>query len=189
MTVRWTGRVSAGWCKRRPRGDGRQARLSSLDDGEGVSAGAVVRPLRPSDGRGLEGPHLLLAIRGVGPARPHPGHFTISRFRTALGEKLTEELFLELERQLRERGVVLKKATLMDATLVEARVRSPSLKEGRGTKSPTDPDAEWILLSPWEAGPFGLQGAYWGRSRVGPSEARRRSLPPRYTRARWPTIW
>ena len=93
-----------------------------------------------------------------------PDHFTISRFRTALGEKLSEELFLELERQLRERGVVLKKGTL-----VEARVRRPSLKEGRGTKSPTDPDAEWTLLSPWEAGPFGLHGAYWGRSRVGPS--------------------
>ena len=118
-----------------------------------------------------------------------PDHSTISRFRTALGEKLSEEPFLELERQLRERGVVLEKGTLMDATLVEARVRRPSLKEGRGTKSPTDPDAEWILLSPWEAGPFGLQGAYWGRSRVGPSEARRRSLQPRYTRARWPTIW
>ena len=89
-----------------------------------------------------------------------PGHSTISRFRTALGEKLSEEPFLELERQLRERGVVLKKGTLMDATLVEARVRSPSLKEGRGAKSPTDPDAEWTLLSPWEAGPFGLQGAF-----------------------------
>ena len=53
-----------------------------------------------------------------------------------MGEKLSEELFLELERQLRERGVVLKKGTLMDATLVEAQVRRPSLKEGRGAKSP-----------------------------------------------------
>ena len=44
-----------------------------------------------------------------------------------------------VERQLRERGVVLKKGTLMDATLGEARVRRPSLKEGRGAKSPTDP--------------------------------------------------
>ena len=48
-----------------------------------------------------------------------------------------------MERQLRERGVVLKKGTLMDVTLVEARVRRPSLKEGRGAKSPTDPDAKW----------------------------------------------
>ena len=48
-----------------------------------------------------------------------------------------------MERQLRERGVVLKKGTLMDATLVEAQVRRPSLKERRGAKSPTDLDAEW----------------------------------------------
>ena len=54
---------------------------------------------------------------------------------------------LSVERQLRERGVVLKKGTLMDATLVEARVRRPSLKEGRGAKSPTDPMRNGLTLT------------------------------------------
>jgi IS5 family transposase len=74
-----------------------------------------------------------------------------------LGEKLSEELFLELERQLRERGVVLKKGTLMDATLVEAQVRRPSLKEGRGAKSPTDPDAEWTYSHRGRRAHFGYK--------------------------------
>ena len=74
-----------------------------------------------------------------------------------MGEKLSEELFLELERQLRERGVVLKKGTLMDATLVEAQVRRPSLKEGRGAKSPTDPDAEWTYSHRGRRAHFGYK--------------------------------
>ena len=44
--------------------------------------------------------------------------------------------------------MVLKKGTLMDATLVEARVRRPSLKEGRGQRVPPT-RCEMDLLSPW----------------------------------------
>ena len=72
-----------------------------------------------------------------------PDYSTISRFRTALGEEKSAGLFAELERQLQEQGVVLKRGTLMDATLVGAQVRRPPLDKGRGAKSPTDPDADW----------------------------------------------
>ena len=80
---------------------------------------------------------------GLGFQKDAPDYSTISRFRTALGEELSAQLFAELERQLEEQGMVLKRGTLMDATLVQAQVRRPPLDKGRGAKSPTDPDADW----------------------------------------------
>ena len=152
MTVRWTGRVSAGWCKRRPRGDGRQAQLSSLvgctiDDGEGLLLEQWYVLSDPQMEEALRDRISFRRFVGLDLQDHTPDHSTISRFRTALGEKLSEELFLELERQLRERGVVLKKGTLMDATLVEARVRRPSLKEGRGPRVPPTPMRNGLTLT------------------------------------------
>ena len=80
---------------------------------------------------------------GLGFQGDAPDYSTISRFRTALGEELSAQLFRELERQLEEKGVVLKRGTLMDAMLVQAQVRRPPLNQGRGAKSPLDPDADW----------------------------------------------
>ena len=42
-----------------------------------------------------------------------------------------------------EMGLILKEGTLMEATLVEARVRRPAVSAGLGAKSPTDPDGDW----------------------------------------------
>ena len=42
-----------------------------------------------------------------------------------------------------EMGLILKEGTLMEATLVEARVRRPPASGGLGAKSPTDPDGDW----------------------------------------------
>lgn len=73
-----------------------------------------------------------------------PDHSTISRFRAALREqKLDEALFDEVVRQLERKGFVLKKGTLLDATLVEAQVSKPAIGEGKGVKSTVDPDADW----------------------------------------------
>jgi IS5 family transposase len=81
---------------------------------------------------------------GLGLQDKTPDHSTISRFRTALGERgLSEQLFQELERQLTEQKLVLKQKTLMDATLVEAQGRRPPTSAGRGAKSTTDPEADW----------------------------------------------
>ena len=81
---------------------------------------------------------------GLGLQEDAPDHSTISRFRTALAERgLAEELFMELGRQLEERGLMLKEGTLMDATVVAAQVRKPPASAGRGAKSPKDPDADW----------------------------------------------
>ena len=81
---------------------------------------------------------------GLGLQDDTPDHSTISRFRTALEEgELSEKLFNELGKQLERLGVVLKQGTLMDATLVEAQVKRPSMSAGGGAKNPLDPDAEW----------------------------------------------
>lgn len=73
-----------------------------------------------------------------------PDHSTISRFRKALTERgLTERLFAEVNRQFEEHRLLVKKGTLLDATIVKAQARRPSVGEGSGAKSATDPDAGW----------------------------------------------
>ena len=73
-----------------------------------------------------------------------PDHSTISRFRKALTERgLTERLFAEVSRQLEEQRLLVKQGTLLDATIVKAQARRPSVEEGPGARSATDPDAGW----------------------------------------------
>ncbi len=76
-----------------------------------------------------------------------PDHSTISRFRQRLSElKLGQELFAEVTRQLEVRGLIIKRGTLIDATVVEAAVNRPpagAAKEHLGQGSEQDPDAQW----------------------------------------------
>ena len=67
-----------------------------------------------------------------------PDHTVLNRFRNQLvAEGLLEKLFAELDRQLEKAGVILKRGTMLDATLIETQAaRSP--REGR---EPVDPDA------------------------------------------------
>lgn len=81
---------------------------------------------------------------GLGLEDGTPDHSTVSRFRTALcAQGLDAAVFDEIERQLEARGVVLKRGTLLDATLVAAQARKPPLKAGAGTKGTSDRDADW----------------------------------------------
>ena len=81
---------------------------------------------------------------GLGLQDPVPDHSTISRFRAVLAERgLGERLFAEMTRQLDAAGFLVKAGTLLDATLVEAQARRPSMEEGPGAGSATDPDATW----------------------------------------------
>ena len=81
---------------------------------------------------------------GLGLQDPVPDHSTISRFRTALAEYgLGERLFAEVTRQLDAAGLLVKAGTLLDATLVAAQARRPSMEDGPGAGSGTDPDARW----------------------------------------------
>ena len=67
-----------------------------------------------------------------------PDHTALNRFRNRLvAEGLLEKLFAELDRQLEKAGMILKRGTMLDATLIEtAAARRP--REGG---EPLDPDA------------------------------------------------
>lgn len=68
-----------------------------------------------------------------------PDHTVLSRFRNLLiGAQLLEKLFGELDRQLEKAGVMLKRGTMLDATLIEA-VSAPT----SGERPSQDPDARF----------------------------------------------
>jgi IS5 family transposase len=67
-----------------------------------------------------------------------PDHTVLNRFRNRLvQEKLIDRLFEELDRQLEKAGVVLKRGTMLDATLIESLYEPP----GREGQPSADPDA------------------------------------------------
>jgi transposase, IS5 family len=66
-----------------------------------------------------------------------PDHTVLNRFRNRLiAEGLLEKLFAELDRQLEKAGVILKRGTMLDATLIET-VSAPP----KGDRPSLDPDA------------------------------------------------
>lgn len=68
-----------------------------------------------------------------------PDHTVLNRFRNRLvEEKLIEKLFAELDRQLENAGLMLKRGTMLDATLIEAVSAPPS-----GERPSHDPDARF----------------------------------------------
>ena len=68
-----------------------------------------------------------------------PDHTVLNRFRNRLiEERLVEKLFGELDRQLEKAGVILKRGTMLDATLIEA-VSAPPAADGAAQ----DPDARF----------------------------------------------
>ena len=68
-----------------------------------------------------------------------PDHSVLNRFRNRLiEEKLMEKLFAELDRQLENAGLMLKRGTMLDATLIET-VAAPPSRE----RPSHDPDARF----------------------------------------------
>lgn len=96
---------------------------------------------------GLSDRQLELAIRdrlsfrrflGLSLADGAPDHTVICRFRNALvAEGLMEKLFVELDRQLEAAGLMMKKGTMLDATLVATGAARP----GKAGETPRDQDA------------------------------------------------
>ena len=63
---------------------------------------------------------------GLSLEEPVPDHTVLNRFRNRLVvEGLLEKLFAELDRQLEAAGVMLKRGTMLDATLIEASSARP----------------------------------------------------------------
>ncbi len=74
---------------------------------------------------------------GLSLEEPVPDHTVLNRFRNRLaGEGLLDKLFAELDRQLENAGVVLKRGTMLDATLIEAVSAPPGDR-----RTAQDPDA------------------------------------------------
>jgi IS5 family transposase len=68
-----------------------------------------------------------------------PDHTTFCRFRNALvAAELMEKLFAEFDRQLEAAGLILKRGTMLDATLIEA---APARPRGSAEEPRRDPDA------------------------------------------------
>ena len=77
---------------------------------------------------------------GLALDEPTPDDTTLCRFRAALGENgLAQPIMAEVNRQLEARGLVLKRGTIVDATLIAAAVAPPTPREGQVTAR--DPEA------------------------------------------------
>lgn len=82
-----------------------------------------------------------------------PDHTTLCRFRNRLVEEgLAEKLFGEFEKQLDHRGLLLKRGTMIDASLVETPHRPASAD---GEREAVDPDAALTARK-------GRQGTHYG---------------------------
>lgn len=75
---------------------------------------------------------------GFGMADPLPDETTICRFRNGILGKIDTLFNLVLD-QLEQKGLLLRKGTLVDATIIKANVKNPS----GGTQSEVDPEAGW----------------------------------------------
>ena len=81
---------------------------------------------------------------GFGLDEATPDETTICRFRGAASEAgVFEACFAEVNRQLDARGLMLKKGTLMDATIVAAAHRAPPRSAGMGAGHPREDGADW----------------------------------------------
>jgi IS5 family transposase len=81
---------------------------------------------------------------GLGLEDEVPDHTTLCRFRNRLIEReLLAKLFAELDRQLDKAGVILRRGTMLDATLIETGAAS----RPKGDAEPVDPDAGFASRS------------------------------------------
>lgn len=82
---------------------------------------------------------------GLSAADQAPDHSTFCRFREQLVQHgMQDQLFKELDRQLESKGLIVKKGTLIDATVIEAAPKKPDQNpDGTAGKSPVDPEANW----------------------------------------------
>jgi IS5 family transposase len=79
---------------------------------------------------------------GIPLAESVPDHSSVWRFREELAKRgLAERLLAEVNRQMDARGLILRRGTLIDATILDAAVRPPG--GDAGEVSPRDPQAGW----------------------------------------------
>lgn len=73
-----------------------------------------------------------------------PDETTICRFRRGAAEAgVLERCFAQINRQLDEQGLIIRKGTLVDATIVAAAHKPPRPEAGLGRSHPDEPGADW----------------------------------------------
>lgn len=84
-----------------------------------------------------------------------PDHTTLCRFRNRLAEAgLSEKLFAEFEHQLDQRGLLLKRGTMIDASIVETAHRPPAPD---GSRPAVDADAAHTAREGRRGQPYGYK--------------------------------
>jgi len=82
-----------------------------------------------------------------------PDHSTICRFRNLLIERdLLEKLFAELDRQLDKAGLILRRGTMLDATVIETSAAKPGDRQAS-----SDPDARFTRRQGRQGSSFGYK--------------------------------
>lgn len=120
---------------------------------------------------------------GLGLDEAVPDHTTLCRFRNRLvALKLLDKLFVELDKQLDAAGLILRRGTMLDATVIETHAARPPRERGAGSndglagdapqtrgprdpdRGPRDPDAAFTRRQ-------GRQGSHYGyKAHVGVDE-------------------
>jgi transposase, IS5 family len=94
---------------------------------------------------------------GVGLEAAVPDHTVLNRFRNRLiRDGLLDKLFAELDRQLEKAGVILKRGTMLDATLIETSAARPPAP-GRPSEDSADPEARFAARQGKGGGTFGYK--------------------------------
>ena len=95
---------------------------------------------------------------GLSIEAPVPDHTTLCRFRNMLSEAgLLDTLFGELDRQLDQAGLILRRGTMLDATIIETNASRPPdpLRKDAADTPASDPDAAFTRKQ-------GKQGSSYG---------------------------
>ena len=94
-----------------------------------------------------------------------PDHSTLCRFRERLNETgLAGKLLALVNAQIEAKGLMLKRGTLIDATIVETAAAKPA--PGSDAAEHVDPDAAFLKREGKAGIELWLQGACGGRSRL-----------------------
>ena len=92
---------------------------------------------------------------GLSLEAPSPDHTTLCRFRNRLTDHgLSEKLFGEFELQLEKRGLILKRGTMIDASLLDSPYRPGS---PGGERQPVDEDAKVAAREGKPGGRYGYK--------------------------------
>lgn len=164
------GLLDGEMARRRSRGPDRLTRISALIDWDGVSQVLAPVELKATGKGKAAWPSLVLfralllqrwydlsdealeealadrlsfqRFCGLSVSDDIPDHSTFWRLRERLGQAgLVEKLFAEMQRQLETHNVLVKRGTLIDATLMQAAARRPRMQEEKVSK--TYPDARF----------------------------------------------